>query len=378
MDVAYNQHSDRARRQNRSTTNVNHLSLAPLTVKLPINDCDALPNSTTLASQSHGTYLQGKSAPATPRLLSRGSVTPRSRSHHRTPSHPGAPLYKSQSSTHVGSVGHGHGHGKTSRSGTSTPRRRREAPANGNEKANESDWLLRAGALLTSEAREYKGQTWLISRQSSTSLGGMRDAEEEAFEQELAREREAASRRGSSVMAADDDATSNRSRFNSRKHSMVEHSRSYAGTPLDRCTTAAEGDSYFPSHHEADGGMAGPDFVNLDEKLEELQRDTTQQDDEATVRRLVRHGTAGQGSWISNLIGWSLFKVDEDDEEPEDEQDDDLDEDEPALTRRGAGSRMHFEDVLHAPVERPPPPTSDEGGWKDAAWLLSVASKVMF
>ncbi|KAG5982358.1 hypothetical protein E4U55_002024 [Claviceps digitariae] len=383
MDVAYNQHSDRARRKNRSTTNINHLSLAPLTVKLPIKDSDALPDSVTFASKSHGTYLQGKSAPTTPRLLSRGSATPRSRSHHRTPSAPGASLYKSQSSAHFDVGGIGHGHGKNSRSGISTPRRR-EALGNGNE--NENDWLLRAGALLTSEAREYKGQTWLISRQSSTSLAGMRDVEEEAFEQELAREREVAShrasRRGSSVMA-DDDATPNgsriNSRLNSRKHSMAE-SRSYVGTPLDRPAVDG-GDSYFPSH-ETDG-TPGPDFVNLDEKLEELECDTTQ-DDEATVRRLVRHGTAGKGSWISNVIGWSLFKVDENEEEDDDDDDDDddqedcMDEDELAFTGRGAGSHRRFEHVLHSPIERLPPPNSDEGGWKDAAWLLSVASKVMF
>ncbi|QPG93714.1 hypothetical protein C2857_001961 [Epichloe festucae Fl1] len=374
MDVAYNQHSDRARRNNRSTTNINHLSLAPLTVKLPINDNDAIPDSAT--SKSHGTYLQGKSAPTTPRLLSRGSVTPRSRSHHRTPSAPSGPLSKSKSSAYLGVAGSGHGHRKKSASGTSTPRRR-EALGNGNE--NESDWLLRAGALLSSEARESKGQSWLISRQSSTSLAGLRDAEEEAFEQELAREREVAShrasRRGSSAMA-DDDATPNgsrlNSRFNSRKHSMAE-SRSYVGTPLDRPSTIE--DSYFPSHEA--GGIAGPDFVNLDEKLEELERDTTQ-DDEATVRRLVRHGTAGRGSWISNVIGWSLFRVDENEEESDDDEDDYMDEDELARTGRGAGSHRHFEGVLHAPVERFPPPTSDEGGWKDVAWLLSVASKVMF
>ncbi|KAK2593966.1 hypothetical protein QQS21_008325 [Conoideocrella luteorostrata] len=370
MDIAYNQHADWARRKNRSSTNINHLSLAPLTVKLPINDSDAIPDSAT--PQSHGTYLQGKSAPTTPRLLSRGSVTPRSRSHHRTPSAPSGPISKSKSSTHLSVIGHG----KKSRSGASTPRRR-EALGNGNE--NDSDWLLRAGALLSSEAREYKGQAWLVSRQSSTSLAGMRDVDEEAFEHELAREREIAShrasRRGSSAMA-DDDATPNgsrfNSRFNSRKHSMAE-SRSLIGTPLDR--PSIDEDSYFPSDEAI--AIAGPDFVNLDERLEELERDTTQ-DDEATVRRLVRHGTAGKGSWISNVIGWSLFKVDETEEESEDDEDDYMDEEELVRTGRGSGSHKHFEGVLHAPMERLPPPTADEGGWKDAAWLLSVASKVMF
>ncbi|KZZ94934.1 hypothetical protein AAL_05045 [Moelleriella libera RCEF 2490] len=381
MDVAYNQHSERARRKNRSTTNINHLSLAPLTVKLPINDSDAIPESLT---KLHGTYLQGKSAPTTPRLLSRGSVTPGSRAHHhhhhqhhRTPSVSGGPLSKSKSSTHL-SVGLA---SKRSRSGASSPRRRDAAAAamgNGNE--NDSDWLLRAGALLSSEAREYKGQSWLVSRQSSTSLAGMHDAEEEAFEHELAREREAvshrASRRGSSAVADDDDdVTPNRSRinsrFNSRKHSMAE-SRSHIGTPLDRSGLLEGGDSYFSTYD-------GPDFVNLDEKLEELEQDTTHED-EATVRRLVRHGTAGQGSWISNVIGWSLFKVDENEEEESDEDEGDEADHEEFVARLGRSnsSHRHFEHLLHAPADRLPPPTSDEGGWKDAAWLLSVASKVMF
>ncbi|OAA44292.1 hypothetical protein NOR_04020 [Metarhizium rileyi] len=373
MDVAYNQHSDRAKRKNRSTTNINHLSLAPLTAKLPINDGDAIPDSPV--SHSHATYLQGKSAPTTPRLLSRGSVTPRSRSHHRAPSASGGSLSKSKSSTHLIAAGHG----KASRTGALTPRRR-DLVVGGNQ--NDSDWLVRAGALLSSEAREYKGQAWLISRQSSTSLAGMRDVDEEAFEEELAQEREAASqrasRRGSSAMA-DDDATPNgsrvnsraNSRFNSRKHSMAD-TRSHLGTPLERAT--ADVDSYFPS---PEASIAGPDFINLDEKLEELERDTTQ-DDEATVRRLVRHGTAGKGSWISNVIGWSLFKVDETDEDSGDDEDDYIDDEEPARNDRGGGSHRHFEGLLHAPVERLPPPTSDEGGWKDAAWLLSVATKVMF
>ena len=369
MDVAYNQHADRARRKNRSTTNINHLSLAPLTVKLPINDNDAIPDS--ISSQTHATYLQGKSAPTTPRLLSRGSATPRSRSHHRTPSAPGGPLSKSKSSTTLGG-----GHGRKSKSGASTPRRRRDHQ----QGPDDNDWLQRAGALLSSEAREYKGQAWLVSRQSSTSLAGMRDAEEEAFEQELAREREITShrnsRRGSSAMA-DDDATPNGSRFPSRYQSRrqsVADSRSHLGTPLDR---VGEGDSYFLSEDVA--ALAGPDFVNLDEKLEELEMDVAR-DDEAAVRRLVRHGHAGKGSWISNVIGWSLFKVEEHDETSDDDDDDDESLPDEDLVRNGrnGGSHRHFEGVLNMPAERVPLPTSDEGGWKDAAWLLSVASKVMF
>ncbi|KAJ6440783.1 phospholipase C-like protein [Purpureocillium lavendulum] len=421
MDVAYNQHADRARRKNRSSTNINHLTLAPLTVKLPLTDADDLPDALLLQHQqqhwhqqpprSAGTtsYLEGKSAPTTPRLLSRSATPSRSRSHARMPSAPTGSIAKSKSSTFLAgpfSSASGTSARRPTTPGSATPRSRRKGGDDGlaPRDRNDSDWMLRAGALMSSEAREYKGQTWLVSRQSSTSLTAMRDEEEEAFEQELERERSvaAASRRGSSAFGTDDDyATPNGngsrvpSRFNSRSHSLGEHHRSasHASTPFDqhhahhRRHPSGEGSSsYFPSqspsHPEAD--MPGPDFVNLDEKLEELERDTTFEDEDA-VRRLVRREHAGKGgSWIANVIGWSLFSVDENGEEEEDDDDEDddgslMDEDEERpRTGRTGWSERHFEGVSNVPLERIPPPASDEGGWKDAAWLLSVASKVVF
>jgi hypothetical protein len=368
MDIGYNPHAERTRRKNRSSTNLSHLSLAPLTVKLPLNDDEAIPDSAISPGHQTTSYLQGKSAPTTPRLLSRSPIGPRSRSHHRTPSAPGGPITKSKSSSHL--VG---ARSKSMATGGMTPRRRRDEGLTAND-AMDSDWLLRTGALMTSEAREYKGQAWLVSRQSSTSLAGVRDAEDVAFEEELAREREMASRltsrRGSSAHA-DDDASPHVSRFASRSNSRSRSHpelRSNLLTPLDR----PGDDSYFSGQEP----ISGPDFVNLDEKLEELERDTSR-DDEAAVRRLVKRGQAGTGSWISNVIGWSLFSVDEHEEDSEDGEDESL---EGSVTQHGRSEwpDRHFEGVSNVPDERLPPPKADQGGWQDAAWLLSVASKVMF
>lgn len=386
MDVAYNQHSDRARRKSRSSTNLNHLSLAPLTVKLPLNDDDddsMLSDVGASAIQPYTSYLQGKSAPTTPRLLSRSPVDARSRSrepthHRRTPSAPSGPITKSKSSSHLAS-----GNNRHPASGQGTPRRRKDDAGLTARDRNDSDWLLRAGAAMTSEAREYKGQAWLVSRQSSTSLSGGRDPDEEAFEQELAREREMtsrlASRRGSSALADDEAASSSarasrlHSRSNSRSHSLAG-TRSHMITPLDR-PGGGDDDSYFGGQHET---FEGPDFVNLDEKLEELERDTSLEDDEAAVRRLVRRGQNGKGTWVSNVIGWSLFSVEENDEDSSEEAEDDSQEDAASRAGRAGWSDRHFEGVSNAPEEKIPPPTMDEGKWKDAAWLLSVAAKVMF
>ncbi|KAJ6782066.1 hypothetical protein PWT90_03144 [Aphanocladium album] len=358
MDVAYNQHSDRARRKNRSSTNINHLTLAPLTVKLPLNDPDSIDDLSSGPVTS--SYLEGKSAPTTPRFLGHTAATPRSRSQHRTPSAYGESITKSKSSTHLPG-------GRRPGSGTSTPRRRRaDEPTLTSRHRNDSDWLLRTGALMSSEARESKGQAWLVSRQSSTSLAMMRNPEEDAFEQEMARERQG-SRRGSNAVVDGDEfspvVSRRTSRFASRAQSMDQ--RSAAMTPMDR---SAGGDSYFPAD-----AISGPDFVNLDQKLEELERDN-ELDDEAAIRRLMREGKTLKGSWIANLIGWSLFEDDAEDDESEGEDEDETEEN----GGRGAQTPRHIEGVTNLPSVKVPPPKEGENSWNDAAWLLSLASKVIF
>lgn len=256
-----------------------------------------------------------------------------------------------------------------------TPGRRRDGTL-GPDDRNDSDWLLRTAAMMSSEARESKGQAWLVSRQSSTSLGGMRDPDEEAFEAELQHERDLASRRGSSVMADDDFATPVGSRYHSRSQSRAG-TRSRLLSPLERGDE--HGDSYFP-RHESETALSGPDFVNLDERLEALDAEASQ-DDEAAVRRLVRRGQHGTGSWLWSFLAAEENLPDRSDDEgsigsfPESRSS--TAEEGQAMGRSGWSGR-HFEGVSNAPEERMPPPKPDEGGWQDAAWLLSVASKVLF
>lgn len=210
---------------------------------------------------------------------------------------------------------------------------------------------------------------------------GGSDDDEAPWEPELARLSRRGSRRGSSSVA-NDDATPPygsrfTSRFHSRAHSMADENRGHVGSPPALYRAASGNSSGGGSEGSYFLEAAGPDFVNLDERLEELEGDTTQED-EAAVRRQVRRGQSCKGSWISNVIGWSLFSVDEN-EEDSDDGDDDGDCGPPAQTRPGRSgwSARHFEGVSNAPLERIPPPAA-EGGWKDAAWLQSVDSKVVF
>jgi hypothetical protein len=126
--------------------------------------------------------------------------------------------------------------------------------------------------------------------------------------------------------------------------------------------------------------MSGPDFVNLDERLEALELDASQ-DDEAAVRRLVRKGQHSTGSWL-----WPFLSTEDNEQDRSDDEGSigsitgsrSSITAEGQTTGRSGWSGRHFEGVSNMPEERMPPPKVDEGGWQDAAWLLSVASKVLF
>ncbi|KAK4166174.1 hypothetical protein QBC43DRAFT_21131 [Cladorrhinum sp. PSN259] len=409
MDVAYNQHASGFRRKSRSSANLNHLSLAPLTSKLPIRDQDDY-DVNPLSAPAHATsysYLEGKSVPTTPRLLSRSpgpaNTGKRTKRGNSVPGlregSDGARIPKSKSAVHLRSPtsarrsihhhhnnnnNHPHHHHKASSSDRS-----------------DSDWLLRCGALISTETRESKGQAWLVSRASSTSLAGNNTTEEDvAFERELARERHQhgsrrASRRNSLHNAIDDDNISSPaySRFGSRSHSRVD-----SMTP-GRTTAFAE--DYFSSGNgsgtrssaddreaaEDEEAAAGPDFVNLEDKLESLDLGdggaVDGLDDEVYVRRLVKgNGSGGMGSWIGNVLGVKLFAVEEDEEEESSDEYDEGEEYEEGAEldeSRRVSSLRRLQNATMATVDTAsiPPPKTDEGGWHDAAWLLTVASKVL-
>ncbi|KAI9054197.1 hypothetical protein LZ554_001368 [Drepanopeziza brunnea f. sp. 'monogermtubi'] len=373
MDVAYNQHS--RRHNSRSFTNLNHLTLAPLSSRLPLPDADALPDLST-------SYIEGRSAPTTPSILSRSS----SRVFLTRPLTMALP--KSKSSTHLLAPPPR----KQPRSGTTSPggTRLRNELALTETYRGDSDWLLRAGAAISLSTRESKGQSWLVSRASSTSLTGQRDEDDEELERELAREREQASRgvsrRGSVTADADDElspvtvrrnlsfgpGTPSRphSRFASRGNSR-RGSRAQLLTPIGGAT-----DGYFDQGDFArQDFITEPDFVDAEDEEEDFYEGSDEaKKDDAEVRKLARANSQGLSGWVERMLGWSLFAVEEDgeDEELTDEKHEDSEFSSPT-------SRLPF-DGIHDPItEEVPPPMKDGdvAGWQDAAWLLSVATKVL-
>ncbi|ROT43727.1 hypothetical protein SODALDRAFT_375867 [Sodiomyces alkalinus F11] len=377
MDEAYKQHH--SRRKNRSSTSLNHLTLAPLTPKLPFSDDAEFSYVPPVRSTS---YIQGKSAPTTPSILARPPTFPstsrsRSRSSRRA-SITDAQLPKSKSACHLAVADHHHDASSSSTrrkavSGATTPTRRARNDGNGIPR-DDDDWLLRAGIVLSAEAREYKGQMWLTSRESSTSLVALRDdeADEAVLERELARDRDLMTRRSSVVDLVEGVVDGGRSTRGSRHGSRPASRVASRG----RGMVSLEGQSLDEAYFDRDQALGdeydqGPDFVNPEDRLEAMGQDPDK-DDEATVRKLVKAEGAGRSLWF----GLSLFSVEENPEDSDTSDDDDaegeVDERRDAWT---STSSRHFEGVTNSPKELIPPPDPNQGGWHDAAWLLSVACK---
>jgi hypothetical protein len=149
-----------------------------------------------------------------------------------------------------------------------------------------------------------------------------------------------------------------------------------AMTPMEsRSSTVWASEGYFD---DVTTGVE-PDFV--------VAEDEGAVDDEE-VSRLAKQKGFGLGGIVDRLVGFSLFNVDEDGEESDEEHADETVED--AAKRKLAQLRRRQEQLAKAASSSAiatarteteairPPVQGDDGGWQDAAWLLSVASKVLY
>jgi hypothetical protein len=199
------------------------------------------------------------------------------------------------------------------------------------------------------------------------------------------------------------------SRINSRVGSRVSSRRaSRVGSKVDLVMTeGAKHGSARPSLELDDtmfeDGPIEPDFINPSEESS---------GDEEEIARLALERGFGLGGWMDRLIGWTLFSVDEDGENSSDEEEDDgEDEDDEVAFRpenmtkeelqlrrevEAKRRKLEREAIVAAAAVMPggeDARTREEaegsvlkeiseegeegGGWQDAAWLFSVASKVI-
>ena len=419
-----------SRSSRRSFPNLHHLSLAPLSSKYPLDASSPTLPSDDPARAARTSYIQGKSAPTTPGILNLSqsrSSSRHGRSTARTYAYNGYFLSADAPSRGLGAIPkaksssallaapavqppgphalphqhqhqhpYAHAHLHTRKGVAPTPLRPR-FPRRGTDEPDD-EWLHRAGLAIASETRESKGQSWLVRRASSTSLvlpgegfddpglehpfallSGEHFADDE-YSPLTPRLSRWGSRAGSGVGSC---AVSAR---NSRRGSMVSSKIELMMAAGQRTPSVGLEDGYFGEQM-----VAEPDFVEPDD--EEVG-------DEEEVARLARERGFGLGGWMDRLIGWTLFRVEEDGEDTEDDEED-TEREESLIEERlklrkeveARRRKLEREMIIRASTagskekgdkgdtkestETQSAASDSEGGWQDAAWLLSVASKVL-
>lgn len=397
-------------RSHRSYPNLHNLSFAPLSAKYTFDGTSSPPDTERVRTS----YITQKSAPATPGILSLSQSRSNSRNGRRakaTYAYDGyfqdrvrdgrdiGNLPKAKSTTallHAGVSFADEPHTRQHTRKSTAPLLARAPLVRHHTTDADDEWWHRAGLAIAGETRDSKGQGWLVRRASATSLVQDDTNYEERGMVLLSGEHLGADEYPTWSPRMSRVGSRLQSRMQSRVQSRVPSARqsrrgSQAGSRVDLAMTAGSTmqDLDIPSFD------VEPDFIHDDEESDG-------EADEEEVARLARERGFGLGGWVDKLVGWTLFSVDEDSEASEDEEEEvdsfrpeNMTQEELRLRREVEAKRrkMERESIIAAsaltgqgdstqdeggPVSGEAQSTPDAGGWQDAAWLLSVASKALF
>ncbi|KAJ9297873.1 hypothetical protein DTO271G3_4094 [Paecilomyces variotii] len=378
-------------RSRRSYPSLQHISVAPLTSRIPLDDDPELEDyfsrdrrelGPTYAPQGavKTSYLSSASVPSTPPILSHSRSGSRVRQYNRSRSVNRGPLSETNlkgldSSEPLPHHRHHHHDGEKRR--TTSYRHKHTSILN----HQDPEWVLRAGLALAASTREEKGQSWLVKRDSSTSL-----VEQEQETIEPSRHdvigRKSRSGRATPVPAS---RLASRSRGGSKKGSRIDLTMTSTDSTV-RCNysqavSPTEAQHVVPDFVEdhARSEMASMQQDYLEEYLSSSasETDSEYEIDEIELQRLTRERGFGLGSWLDRFVEWTLFGVDEEwpttapvasgtedsvnfQEDARDDEEQHAEEDHNALSSE--------EDNHGVNTEKP----GDKGGWSDAIWFFRV------
>ncbi|KAL4889003.1 hypothetical protein BDV59DRAFT_187326 [Aspergillus ambiguus] len=393
-------------RSRRSYPSLNHISLAPLTPRFPLDDDyddepqdyfsprdDQPPTSayTGYDTPPRTSYLTSFSVPGTPGVLSHSHSRSGSRAR---PQHQRSKSTTRENLSDTNLQGHGAAHPLHQQQQHHHHRTKR---SRSQHQSGDTEWMLRAASALASSAREEKGQSWLAKRASSTSL--ISDAA------------------NNSNNGYDADSPSAHGRSNRRSRSgrstPAAHSRrgslsrtvSRRGSRLDLAMTGLE----MTVPDKAGEGVRGfvPDFVDegIQAEMEWIRQeeeaggylsassegyfDSEEDMDEQEFQRLTRERGFGLGSWVDRVVGWTVFGDDdwpwasatgpvEESSKPVDERSAAAVEQDDSGSVSSVGDDADGVSVSDAErqsvVEKP----GEAGGWEDAGWLFRTMRRAFF
>jgi len=390
----------------RSFPNLQHLSLAPLSSRFPLDEDNIDAEYEGYVRQT--SYIQSTTAPSTPSILTR-SPSQQRRSKKKKAAyyiHEGyipssndasAPITKAKSSSALlasQTTSHSRLPGLSPIASRNTSLSKAATQPQPND-----EWMYRAGLAIAEESRLAKGQSWLASRERAAALAaappaanGRSSANDEPAALAPSGSRARLALDDESALLDDADPATprwpaaisrpaSRHGAGSRVASRAQSRRGSRGSRLDVALPREAADGYFEG---AGVAAAGPDFVELEER--EWESGDGEEDDEV-VRRLASERAFGLGGVLDRLVGWTLFNVDEDREDSEREEAAESAED--AASRRERDATRRREQLERAAsssalslqaqtaVDQADAADGEQGAWHDAAWLLSVASKVI-
>ncbi|KAL9013858.1 MAG: hypothetical protein Q9180_008982, partial [Flavoplaca navasiana] len=226
-------------------------------------------------------------------------------------------------------------------------------------------------STLAMQSLEERGQSWLASRNSATSLHHLHQPYDSSIEDisNLAGPRSDESRKEIKAMGYPRSAPASRhaSRVHSRVGSRVGSRSDLRMTKTEMTLSASAQTDMSPAtaHHISE---IEPDFVNLDERDREEHDDVVDLVDEGEMRKLV---LGRVGGWVDWMVGWMDFRGLRDDDEVDDkvEEEDQKNENEERSPLDGGGKGEMIKGLSI------PAPAPDEGGgvWEDARWLVKIA-----
>ncbi|PPJ51615.1 hypothetical protein CBER1_08950 [Cercospora berteroae] len=463
-------------RAKRSTTNLANLRLAPLSTKheaskgdLPVKSPLRTPYDAESEAEyvrKHPSYLQGQSAPTTPGILSRsnskrhlGGGLSRRGSLYDTgedadvesdvPNYASGPgrdtlrvdigsgqIPKAKSEAAL----HGQQHDRAARKASHrlsgpgvplhpqqrnnryNPRGRRSGAATPTQKRHDIDlsadsWLTHTSAMASALVREDKGQSWMSTRQSSTSLAPPTDSEDDdeddnyeemaALAASTAEMQQQSSSYGYSGYAYEGGSPvstrQSRSAWGSRYGSRPASNRtsrlaSPVGTRTPRrfSSDRPQNAGYFDNSAGV-GAMAEEDEQPGFVKSEDTRGEETEEE-ENEIARLSQTEGFGLGNVVDKVMNFNLFGGNEGAETTDDDVDPNAarrpemdgtvgETPEEAKARMEAEKQRRREEKDKLTKQRAPAPLGEDGkkaagevsaGWQDASWLLSVAAKALF
>ncbi|GKZ32159.1 hypothetical protein AbraIFM66950_001326 [Aspergillus brasiliensis] len=428
MDSSQSQSGFRSR---RSYPTLHHVSLSPLNPRFPIDDDADAPDyfsprheSTGTPSATRTSYLSSFSVPGTPGVLSHSHSRSGSRVRRHSRSKSSTRIHSSDTNLQSRSVASPLHHQQNEEVRGSRTRSSRRHPDATNHHNPDTEWMLRAGIALASSTREEKGQSWLVKRQSSTSLvSDSHQIDLDSQQQQQPWTSRSSTRRSQSGLStpAAYSRRASRSRPTSRRSSRPD----LAMTSLDMTrfssrreipTTTSSSGLRTPIEVEQSRHLL-PDFVderiraemaNIADEEEEDEEDqednlsfTSTSDsllapedeiDEQEFQRLTRERGFGLGSWIDRMVEWTLFGVDDwplstaattattTAGPPAGAAVEAIDRDPQSLIHENTHSQeadnisiATESDIASISEEKP----GARGGWEDAGWLFRVVRRAL-